>query len=186
MLKDKKEKKYLPVAAVLCLGLLFLFAAQPGIVVAAQDSQKPLFFGKSKEPIDITSDELDFDQKKLIATFTGNVVALQDETSLQADTLEVFFAESDDHSLREIIASGTEVVIKMLGKKALCRRMHYYADERKIILTGSPSLDDGKNIISGEEITFFLDEDRSVIKGGQQKRVKTILFPGQRGGPGLR
>ena len=186
MLKDKERKRYLPVIAVLCLGLVFLFAVRPGIIVAAQDSQKPLFFGKSKEPIDITSDVLDFDQKKLLATFTGNVVALQAETSLQADTLKVFFAESDDHSLREIIATGAKVVIKMRDKKAFCRKVHYYADERKIVLTGSPSLDDGRNIISGEEITFFLDEDRSVIKGGQQKRVKTTIFPGQRGGPGLR
>lgn len=186
MLKDKERKRYLQVAAVLCLGLAFLFAARPGIVVAAQDSQKPLFFGKSKEPIDITSDELDFDQKKLLATFTGNVVALQAETSLQADTLKVLFAESDDHSLREIIATGVKVVIKMQDKKAFCRKMHYFANERKIVLTGSPSLDDGKNIISGEEIIFFLDEERSVVKSGQQKRVKTTIFPGQRGGPGLR
>ncbi len=183
MLKNKEKKRYLP--RVLCLGLIFLFVTQAGSSFAEQGSQMPVFFGKSKDPVDISSDKLDFDQKKHLAIFTGNVVARQAETSLEADTLKVVFAESDQ-SLREIIATGKEVVIKLQGKKALCRKMYYSAGERKIVLTGNPSLDDGKNIISGEEITFFLDEERSVVKSGQQKRVKTTIFPGQRGGLGLR
>ena len=180
-----RDKKYLPVVVVFCMVLVFLFVTLVGISVAAPGSQKPVFFGKSKDPIDITSDKLDFDQKKRLATFTGNVVARQAETSLEADTLKVVFAEPDQ-SLQEIIATGKEVVIKLQGKKAICRKMHYYAGERKIVLTGSPSLDDGKNIISGEEITFFIDEERSVVKSGQQKRVRTTIFPGQRGGLGLK
>lgn len=183
MLRD--SKKYLQTIAIFCLGLGFAFATQAGISFAAQASQKPAFFSKSKDPVDITSDKLDFDQKKNLAIFTGNVVARQAETSLEADTLKVVFADSDQ-ALREIIATGKEVVIKLQGKKALCRKMYYYAVERKIVLTGNPSLDDGKNIISGEEITFFIDEERSVVKSGQKKRVKTTIFPGQRGGLGLR
>lgn len=184
MLKNR-DKKYLQMAVMLCLSIFFLWALPVGTGVAAGKSSKPVFFSKSKDPVDITSDKLDFDQKKQVATFTGNVVARQAETSLEADTLKVIFAEPDQ-SLQEIIATGKEVVIKLQGKKALCRKMHYYAQTRKIILTGSPSIDDGKNVISGEEITFFIDEERSVVKSGQQKRVKTTIFPGQRGGPGLR
>ncbi len=180
-----RDKKCLRIVVALCLGLVFLFVTQADVSVAAPSSQKPVFFGKSKDPIDITSDKLDFDQKKRLATFTGNVVARQAETSLEADTLKVVFTEQDQ-SLQEIIATGKEVVIKLQGKKAICRKMHYYAGERKIVLTGSPSLDDGKNIISGEEITFFIDEERSVVKSGQQKRVRTTIFPGQRGGLGLK
>ena len=179
------KNRCLRLAVAVCLSLVFLCATQAGVSAAEKASQKPVFFSKSKDPIDITSDKLDFDQKKHIATFTGNVVARQAETSLEADTLKVVFAEPDQ-SLQEIIATGKEVVIKLQGKKAICRKMHYHAGKRKIVLTGSPSLDDGKNIISGEEITVFLDEERSVVKSGKQKRVKTTIFPGQRGGPGLR
>ncbi len=178
-------KNYLLIALILCLSLVFLVSMTAPIGYAAGNPSQPAFFGKSKDPVDITSDKLDFDQKKRVAIFTGNVVAQQAETSLEADTLKVIFAEPDQ-TLSEIIATGKEVVIKLQGKKALCRKMHYYAGARKIVLTGSPSLDDGKNVISGEEITFFIDEERSVVKSGQQKRVKTTIFPGQRGGPGLR
>ncbi|MCD6292457.1 MAG: lipopolysaccharide transport periplasmic protein LptA [Deltaproteobacteria bacterium] len=184
MLRNRDEI-YLRIVITLCLILFFLCTVQIGVSIAAQNSEKPVFFSKSKDPVDITSDKLDFDQKKHIATFTGNVIARQAGTSLEADTLNVFFASSDQ-SLREIIATGKKVVIKLQGKKALCKKMHYYARERKIVLTGNPSLDDGKNIISGEEITFFIDEERSVVKSGQQKRVRTTIFPGQRGGLGLK
>ncbi len=179
------KKRYHSKISAIFLPLIFLFIFGAGIGFAAQGSQKPFFFGDSKDPVDITADKLDFDQKKRVAVFTGNVIARQAEASLEADTLKVVFAESDQ-ALQEIIATGKEVVIKFQGKKGRCRKMHYYAGARKIILTGNPSIDDGKNVISGEEITFFIDEERSVVKSGQQKRVKTTIFPGRRGGPGLR
>lgn len=166
--------------------LSFLLVLGLGLAILAPAAEKPVFFGNSKDPVDITADKLDFDQKKHIAVFRGNVVARQAQTSLEADTLEVIFGAGSEQDLKEIIATGREVVIKMEDKKALCRKMHFFADGRKIVLTGKPSLDDGKNIISGEEITFFIDDERSVVKSGKTRRVKTTIFPGQRGGLGLR
>ena len=151
-------------------------------VILAQAADNPVFFGNSKDPVDITADKLDFDQKKHVAVFSGNVVARQAETTLEADLLRVVFAAGSKQDLREIIATGKKVTVKLQGKKAVCRKMHYFTDGRKIVLTGNPSIDDGKNVISGEEITFFIDDERSVVKSGQKRRVKTTIFPGQRGG----
>ncbi|HDS17179.1 MAG TPA: lipopolysaccharide transport periplasmic protein LptA [Proteobacteria bacterium] len=139
-----------------------------------------LFLSKNKAPIDIVADQLDFDQKKKEALFSGKVVARQAETELHAEKLKLVFA-GEEQRLEEVIATGAKVVIRLEGKKALCRRMHYFAGERKIILSGEPTLDDGRNVIAGEEILFFLDEERSVVKSGAQQRVKTTIFPGQRG-----
>ncbi len=163
---------------------VFLFVLVLGLStsVLAQAADKPVFFGNSKDPVDITADKLDFDQKKRIAVFSGNVVARQAETTLEAEVLQVVFSSGSEQDLKEIIATGKKVIVKLEDKKAVCRKMHYYADGRKIVLTGSPSIDDGKNVISGEEITFFIDDERSVVKSGQKRRVKTTIFPGQRGG----
>ncbi len=163
---------------------VFLFVLVLGLSmsVLAQAADKPVFFGDSKDPVDITADKLDFDQKKRIAVFSGNVVARQAETTLEAEVLQVVFSSGSEQDLKEIIATGKKVIVKLEDKKAVCRKMHYYADGRKIVLTGSPSIDDGKNVISGEEITFFIDDERSVVKSGQKRRVKTTIFPGQRGG----
>jgi lipopolysaccharide export system protein LptA len=157
-----------------------------GLATLASAAEKPVFLSKSKDPVDITADKLDFDQKKHIAIYSGNVVVRQAEAMLEADTLKVIFASGKEQNLREIIATGKKVVVRMDDKKAQCRKMHYFAGDRKIVLTGKPTLDDGKNVISGEEITFFIDEERSVVKSGPQRRVRTTIFPGQRGGLGLR
>ena len=150
--------------------------------VLAQAADKPVFFGDSKDPVDITADKLDFNQKKRVAVFRGNVIARQAETTLEADELRVVFSSGSEQELKEIIATGKKVSVKLKDKKAVCRKMHYFAEGRKIVLTGNPSIDDGKNVISGEEIIFFIDEERSVVKSGQKRRVKTTIFPGQRGG----
>jgi lipopolysaccharide export system protein LptA len=33
------------------------------------------------------------------------------------------------------------------------------------------------NVVTGERITIFLAEDRSVVEGGQQERVKAVFYP---------
>ncbi len=167
-----------------CFRRFFLLLLILGLsaAVLAQAADKPVFFGNSKDPVDITADKLDFNQKKRVAVFSGNVVARQAKTTLEADTLRVVFTSGAEQDLKEIVATGKKVTVKLQDKKAVCRKMHYYAVARKIVLTGNPSLDDGKNVISGEEITFFLDDERSVVKSGQNQRVKTTIFPGQRGG----
>jgi len=181
----KKMFSLLKKAGADCL-ILLLLVLLSGWVVPVGAAEKPVFFGDSKDPVDIAADKLDFDQKNHVAVFSGDVVVRQAKTTLEADKLQIFFAQGSEQDLKEIVATGKKVIVKMEGKKALCRKMHYFAAGRKIILTGDPSLDDGKNIISGEEITFFLDDERSVVKSGRQRRVQTTIFPGQRGSLGLR
>ncbi len=137
------------------------------------------FFGNNKkDPVNIISDKLDFDQKNHIALFSGNVVARQAGTTLTCSKLKIIFSPKDQKP-EEIIATGRKVVLTMQNKKAQCQKMHYFASDAKIILSGSPSLDDGKNVITGEQIIFFVNDDRSVVKGGKNRRVKTTIFPGQ-------
>ena len=55
------------------------------------------------------------------------------------------------------------------------------------MLTENPVLHDGQNEVAGDRVVVFLDEDRSVVEGGQQ-RVKAVLYPdsSSRRGPGSR
>ncbi len=151
--------------------------------VSRAQSDNTALFGNRKDPVNVVSDTLDFDQKKQVATFTGNVSARQADTTLTCERLKIYFTDPGK-KLKEIVATGKKVVIKLQQKKGICRKMHYYADDRKIVLSGNPSLDDGKNIITGETITFFLDQKRSVVKSGKNRRVKTTIFPGQKNGLG--
>ena len=52
---------------------------------------------------------------------------------------------------------------------------------RTLVLTENPVLHDGANEVSGDRVTVFLDENRSVVEGGR-KRVKATVFPNKEGG----
>jgi lipopolysaccharide export system protein LptA len=80
------------VASSLIAGLLAAIAM--GTAATAQVS--PGKKHDSKQPIDITSDSLEVEQDKQLATFRGKVDAIQGEIHLRADTLVVHYRQRDD------------------------------------------------------------------------------------------
>jgi lipopolysaccharide export system protein LptA len=66
---------------------------------------------------------------------------------------------------------------------AVGQRATYWAGGRKILLEGQSTVWRGKNQVSGEQITVFLDEDRSIVHGTPGKRVAVTIVPeqGQKG-----
>ncbi len=59
------------------------------------------------------------------------------------------------------------------GRRAVADRAVYERAEEKVVLTGNPRVWEDKNVVSGREITVFLDEDRSEVKDD----VRVILYP---------
>ncbi len=59
------------------------------------------------------------------------------------------------------------------GRRAVADRAVYERAEEKVVLTGNPKVWEDKNVVSGREITVFLDEDRSEVKDD----VRVILYP---------
>ena len=49
-------------------------------------------------------------------------------------------------------------------------------EQRTLVLTENPVLHDGPNEVVGERVVVYLDENRSVVEGGQ-KRVKAVFHP---------
>ena len=187
---------------------LALVAALAGLALAAPDKPKPekpsgggIFdlgsMGKSKDPIVIVSDTLDYDYKNNIVVYRGSVVATQGEVKLTSDVLHITLeakpapengaktttttiASTPDPAgggqrLKEVIATGN-VRIDQGTKWATGGRAVFEQSDRTVVLTENPMLHDGKNEVAGDRVVVYLDEDRSVVEGGR-KRVKAVLFP---------
>ncbi|HYM31252.1 MAG TPA: LptA/OstA family protein [Candidatus Cybelea sp.] len=75
-------------AFTLVLGLAF--------GAGAEAQTRPAAKHDTKQPIDISSDSLEVEQDKQIATFRGNVDALQGDLRLKADTLIVHYRNKAD------------------------------------------------------------------------------------------
>jgi len=144
---------------------------------------------EKKEPIEIVSDRLDaYNDKKLII-FSGNAVATQADKIIKSDRLLLYYRKDvsenknaiqdnpdDMGELEKIEAKGRVTVIQkqriVTGDDAV-----FFQDTQKIIMTGNAVMREGRNVIRGDKIIVFLDEDRGVVESDNNKRVKAIIYP---------
>jgi lipopolysaccharide export system protein LptA len=132
-------------------------------------------FTASRAPIDITSDTVEADQKTNTVTFKGNVVAKQEDTTLYANTLTITYDQSAKR-LKEIVAVGNVKVVQ-LDRRATGQKATFDQDKNKVVLDGDAVVREGTNVIRGERIVFYVDEERSVVEGGKGSRVSTSITP---------
>ncbi len=132
-------------------------------------------FTASRAPIDITSDTVEADQKTNTVTFKGNVIAKQEDITLYANTLTIIY-DPNMKKLKEIIAVGNVKVVQ-LDRRATGQKATFDQDKNKVIMDGEAVVREGTNVIRGERITFYVDEERSVVEPGKGGRVSTSITP---------
>lgn len=146
--------------------------ARPG---GKQDPGKGL--KKSTSPISITARTLEADNRKGTVTFKGQVVAKRDDYTMTADLMVATY-EAGAREVKEITATGG-VKVTQGDRVAVARKAVFYNDEQKVVLTQEAKVWQGKNEISGEVITVFLQEDRMIVEGGAEQPVSAIIFPAE-------
>lgn len=67
------------------------------------------------------------------------------------------------------------VVMTEPGRRATAGRANYYRTEEKIVLNDNPVLYQDINVISGDQITFFLNNENLMVEGN----VHAELYPDQ-------
>ncbi|NWF54136.1 MAG: lipopolysaccharide transport periplasmic protein LptA [Syntrophaceae bacterium] len=133
--------------------------------------------GLSAQPLRITSQQLEADNKNQVIIFTGNIVARQGDLVIHADAARVYYEKREEgNEVREIEATGN-VKIHQGDRVATGQRAQFLNQEQKIILTGQPRVWQGKDMVSGDKITVLLEEDRSLVESGPDRRVEVILYP---------
>jgi lipopolysaccharide transport protein LptA len=132
-----------------------------------------LLFSEEKKdpPTTITcKGNLDMDYEKNIAVFHQDVIVEDPRMKMTADKMTVFF-QPDSKTVEKVIAKG-RVRFKKETKSAMADMAVYTAGDGKIVLTGNPKVKKGQDVISGEKITFFRDDQRMLV----EPRAKLILY----------
>ncbi|NWG04577.1 MAG: lipopolysaccharide transport periplasmic protein LptA [Syntrophaceae bacterium] len=138
-------------------------------------ADKGFGFTASRAPIDITSDTVEADQKTNTVIFKGNVIAKQEDTTLYANTLTIFY-DPNTKKLKEIVAVGNVKVVQ-LDRRATGQKATFDQDKNKVIMDGEAVVREGANVIRGERITYYVDEERSVVEPAKGGRVSTSITP---------
>jgi lipopolysaccharide export system protein LptA len=118
-----------------------------------------------KAPTVITSESLTINKKENRAFFKGSVVAKREDMIVFADTMLVYYDETGSR-IKRLEADGNVKVIR--GEKTIIsQKAVYIAEDDSITFTGDPVAMDGKNMIKGDKIIYYISEDRSVISNSK-------------------
>ncbi len=174
---------------VVIMGFILSGFLLPGLLNAKE--KDPL---ESSRPIVVTSDTLEADNKAKLATFSGTVVARQEQRGkepiiIYCDKMVVHYTEdsgkkpsspqakkniTEQNRVEKIVATGQVKIVQgkdvATGESAI-----YYNSEQRIVLTGNPKVWQGKNLIKGEEITVWIKENRSLVTSKGSNRVQAVI-----------
>jgi lipopolysaccharide export system protein LptA len=157
--------------------------------------------GDSKEPIKIDADKLDVLDKDNKAVFSGNVVAVQGETTVRCSMMTVFYegraaqaggraapaapaaapasgtapapAQGEDSSIKRIECKGPVTVVSKT-QAATSDNAVFDRANNQVIMTGNVALNDGPNITRGQRLVYNTTTGIANVQGG---RVQGFFVP---------
>jgi lipopolysaccharide export system protein LptA len=122
------------------------------------------------KPVKITSKTMEADNKRNMVTFKGDVVVKQEDIVIFSDTMKVSYEPKG--GINKVEASGN-VKMSQENRIATGKKLVFYNPEQKIVMTGSPKIWQGDNLISCEKVTVLLEDNRIVFEG----KVDSIIYP---------
>ena len=157
--------------------------------VAAQE-QTSTASSEGDEPIEITADRLVLEQNQKLATFYGNVDAVQGDTTLRTDQLRVFYTSDEERqaagnqqSVRRLEADGS-VIITQPGETAEGNSGVYDVVGGKMVLLGDVVLTRGKSVVRGDRLDVDRNTGVSVVTSSKPdssaprgERVRALFVP---------
>ena len=151
-------------------------------------------FGASKEPIKIDADKLDVFDKEGRAVFSGNVVAVQGDSTMNCTVMTVFYeqrnqgqdgaqaaaapgpAGADDSAIKKIDCKGPVTIVSKT-QVATGNNASFDRVGNKIYLTGNAALSDGPNVTRGERVIYDINTGVANIETAPGGRVKRRPCP---------
>lgn len=158
-----------------------------------KDRSSPLgnLGGNSKEPIKIDADRLDVFDKEQRAVFTGNVIAVQGETTIRCTIMTVFYEQQKgqgaapkpatpsqgDSAIKKIDCTGPVTVVSK-DQVATGDNATFDRAGNKVIMTGNVALSQCQNVTRGEKLVYDLNTGIANVDSAVGGRVKALFVPG--------
>ena len=147
------------------------------------------------KPIRITSTSLEVRDKEKRATFIGNVLVAQGDTTMKSKTLDVFYDGDTDGTdgkaaaaaqtgpgeqtqIRRLEAKGG-VVVSQKDQTATGETGVFEMRTNTVTLNGNVVITQGPQVIRGERLTVDLTSGVSHLEGSARAPVQALFLPNQ-------
>ena len=155
------------------------------------------------QPISIESNQLDVDDNKAVATFTGNVQVSQGETELRTGKLVVSYTKAQEgaagtksgtsalpggSSQIERLEASEKVYVKSADQVATAEKASFDMKSEVVVMTGNVVLSQGQNVAEGCRLTIHMQTGLARLEstdcgngggGSGGGRVRMMLTPDQ-------
>lgn len=144
---------------------------QPASAVPGTSSASP----RETRPVTIRADQLEYFDQGRKASYRGHVQLQTENTTLQADHVDVYFSAAQTVETSEVeraVADGHVTVVQP-ARRASGEHAEYFAGPGKILLTGGPPTlyDAEKGFTTGQRLTFFIHDDTIFVDGGDESQT---------------
>ena len=138
-------------------------------------------------PVELAADSAEVDDASGVSIYRGDVVLTRGALRITGDLMRVF--TDTERQLQRVVVEGTpatyrETMPQAAPRRAEAPRMEYYASgpERLVLLEGG-ELRQGDNTVTGQTITHYPAENRTVANGdgGEDGRVNVRVLPAPEG-----
>lgn len=127
---------------------------------------------KETRPATVRADLLEYFDQGRKASYRGHVRLQTENTTLEADRMDVYFlaTETGEESEIERAVADGGVRVTQPGRHANGEHAEYFAEPGKIEVTGGPPAlyDTERGFTTGQRLTFFVRDDRLVVDGGDK------------------
>jgi len=138
----------------------------------------------AKQKINISADSMEVRQSQKVANFKGNVVAVQGDLTMKADSVKVFYSlqkqDSGTTRIDRIDASG-DVHIESPNESASGNWGVYDVGRELLTLGGAVKLKRGETVVQGSRLELDLKTGKSRMVSGssddQSGRVHGVFAP---------
>jgi len=129
------------------------------------------------EEVRVSAQRLEADEKAQTVVFSGQVQARKANMTIYADKMTLLFSEDDREKIDRVEIDGR---LRIVQEDRIATADHgvFYNNEGRILLSGNAEVHQGSNRIVGDEIEYFLDEARSVVKSQPDSRVNAVFTTG--------
>ncbi len=175
------------------IGCAFSVAVMSAVSAACADTQGSgavLPGGNAKDPVNIDAAKLDYFDKEQKLVYTGNVVATQGESKLQAGRLVIYLTPKNAKTSAKTSPSSSQVrrmeaagPVTILSKDQIGTGDSgvYDRSENKVYLIGNVTLTEGGNVTKGDKLTYDLATKEAIVTGG---RVRSLFLTDSQSGAG--
>jgi len=126
-------------------------------------------------PLTVDADKMERFGKASLVIFSGNVVARRDNSVQYAERVEVYMDEKGDRVLRTVSTGSVRIITKDC-RTGTAQRAEYFDLDQRVVLIGNARVWQEDNVVSGDTITIWVAQDRTVVEGGKQERVKGLFY----------